>query len=104
MKDWKQFAIAFFTLAITFIIPVTLTRVIQENPEDVRTQAQEITANAAAIVDTGVENLSKTPTINVPILGEMQIATLGLYVAAVVFLIVMIVAGTKLFKPVKKVF
>lgn len=104
MKNWKQATIAIFTLAITFIIPVTLTRVIQENPEDVRTKAQEITANAASVVDSGVENLAKTPTVTVPLVGEMQIATLGLYVAAIVFLIIMIIAGVKLFKPVKKVF
>lgn len=98
MKDWKQFIVAFFTLAITFIIPVTVTKAIQDNPEDIRARAQEITANAVSIVNTGMDNLSSSPAITVPVLGETQIGTLILFVAAFFFLIMMIITGVKLFK------
>ena len=101
MKNAKQFTITFLTLAITFIIPITLTRVIQENPEDVRTQAQEISVSAAATIDTGFTALASTPEINLPLIGSVTIASLGLFVAAIVFLVFTVIAGVKVFKTDK---
>lgn len=97
MKNFKQFAITFLTLAITFVIPITLTRVVQENPDDVRAMAQEITASAAATVNTGFTSLASTPEVNLPIVGSVTIATLGLFLAAVVFLVFTVIAGIKVF-------
>ena len=101
MKKFKQFAITFLTLAITFVIPITLTRAIQENPEDIRTRAQEISASAAATVNTGFTALAETPEINMPLIGSVTIASLGLFLAAIIFLIITIIAGIKVFKSEK---
>jgi len=96
--NFRRFIITFFTLAITFVIPITLTRVVQENPEEVRSAAQEITAQAADTVNTGLSSLQETPSIELPVLGEVTYASLGLYVAALVFFILMVIAGFNLFK------
>lgn len=97
MKNFKQFAITFFTLAITFVIPITLTRVIQKNPEDVRIRAQEISASAATTVNTGFTALASTPEINLPVIGSVTLASLGLFIAAIIFLIFTVIAGIKVF-------
>ena len=98
MRNFKQFAITFLTLAITFIIPITLTRVIQDNPEDIRTRAQEITASAAVTVNTGFTTLASTPEVTLPLIGSITIASLGLFITAIAFLIITIIAGIKVFK------
>ncbi len=98
MKGFKKFLVTFITLAITFVIPITLTQVIRQNPEDVRTRAQEITAEAAQTVNTGFTALSKSPTLQLPIIGEIAIATLGLFAIAFIFLILTIITGINLFK------
>lgn len=100
-ENVRKFIITFFTLAITFVIPITLTRVIQDNPEDLRTAAQEITAQAAETVNIGMKTLQSANTINLPVLGDVTYATLGLYIVALVFFVFMIIAGINLFKSRK---
>ena len=101
MKKFKQFTITFLTLAITFVIPITLTRVIQENPEDIRTRAQEISAYAATTINTGFANLAKAPEIDIPLIGNVAVVSMGLFLAAMIFLVITVIAGIKVFKSGK---
>jgi len=98
MNNTKQAVITIVTLTITFIIPITVTSAIQNSTTDVRTRAQEITAQAANTVNTGFTQLSNTPSINLPIVGEITTAVLGLFAIAIFFLILTILAGINLVK------
>lgn len=103
MKNFKQAVITVITLTITFVIPVTVTAVIRNNPTDIRSKAQEITAQAANTVNTGFTQLSNTSAVNLPLVGEVTLVALGLFLASIFFLVLTIVAGINLLRPKKAV-
>jgi len=100
MKSFKQTILVVVTLAITFVIPITVTQVVRDNPEDVRTRAQEITSQAANTVNSGFSELSgNSEEVSLPGVGSVSIFTIVLFGGATIFAII---AGLATYNVVKE--